>query len=401
MHLANIGVNQFRIYEQLDLDIPVQGMRLVGRNASGKTSLLEAMVMLATTRSPRTSTERDTIRWESGVEYGIRPYARLTGTVESERGVRNLELSLESTSDHTATTRKKFVLDGRSVRAHTFVGTLRVVLFGPEDVHLVTGAPTERRRLLDILLSQIDHGYMRALGSYAKLLTQRNGLLRQFARDGVAPTDRQAVAQLSFWDERLIREGSSVLASRILAVRDLSASMSKRSWAMIDGKQVALDFHPGIDLHRLDSIARADADGLTRSIAPLFENALGQKRAEEFRRGVTLMGPQRDDFSMMLDNRSMAAYSSRGQQRLGIVALKLSEADVIRDRTDERPVVLLDDVLSELDVRHRDLLLESLAAEEGQLIVTSATEDSLQHPALDHLPVVSIDRSGRPGSASG
>src|SRR5699024_3435930 len=135
MHLTYLSMDEFRNYAQLRLDVPSQGLRIVGRNASGKTSILEAIVMLATTRSPRTSLEREAVRWESGEEYGVNPYTRLQATVASASRTHELELSMELPAGTSRATRKRFRLDGRGVRAHDMVGVLRAVLFSPEDVH--------------------------------------------------------------------------------------------------------------------------------------------------------------------------------------------------------------------------------------------------------------------------
>ena len=390
MHLTKLSVEEFRSYQELVLNLPPEGLRIAGRNASGKTSLLEAMVMLATTRSPRTTTERDAVRWESGQSLGVNPYARLTADVFTGNRDHSLEISLELPEGTTRIARKRFRVDGRSVRAHDMVGVLRTVLFSPEDVNLVTGAPAERRRQLDILISQIDRSYMRALTRYAKIVSQRNGLLKAFARDRVDPGSRSSAEQLSFWDEELVEAGSQIVAARTIALSALSVLVAKRSQLLISNHDLGIEYRPRLPLPNWDEDEQIDQQGLVQRIQAIFLEELRQVRDEEFRRGTTVTGPQRDDFIMTLDDRPLSAFGSRGQQRLGVVALKLSESDLIADRTGERPVVLLDDVLSELDEIHRVLLLDALATEDCQLLVTSADRLPLEHPALEHLPMVEI-----------
>jgi DNA replication and repair protein RecF len=390
MHLTHLSLEEFRTYQRLVLTLPAEGLRIAGRNASGKTSILEAIVMLATTRSPRTSTERDTVRWESGDDLGVNPYARLEADVITEDRRRGLELSLELPEGTTRIARKRFRVDGRSVRAHDMVGVLRTVLFSPEDVNLVTGAPAERRRQMDILISQIDRSYMRALSRYAKVVTQRNGLLRTFSRERVDPQSRSGFAQLSFWDEELVDAGAEIVAARFLALASLSQLVAERSRFLISDHEIGIEYHPKLVLPGWDASEASDSRQLIQRVQAEFLDQLRHVRAEEFRRGTTAIGPQRDDFTMTLDGRPLSAFGSRGQLRLGVVALKLSESDMIAARTGERPVVLLDDVLSELDEVHRGLLLEALSAEDCQLLVTSADRAPLQHPSLEHLPMIQI-----------
>lgn len=390
MRITQLTLDQFRSYDHVDLTVPPEGLRIVGRNASGKTSLLEAIEMLATTRSPRTSSERETVRWGSGEDFGIAPYARLAADVLSGDRTRHLEISIELPEGTTRMARKKFRVDGRGVRAHDMVGTLRAVLFSPEDVHLVTGAPAERRRQMDILISQIDRTYLRALTRYGKVLSQRNGLLRQFSRDRIDPQSRSAVAQLSFWDEELIAEGSHIIAGRFVALRRLAELVGDRSQYLISDRQISLEYVPKLDLPNWSGDEVADPRGVEQRVQEFFLRQLHSVRTEEFRRGTTVIGPQRDDYVLTLDDRPMSAYGSRGQQRVGVIALKLSEGDLIRESTGERPVILLDDVLSELDDTHRVLLLGALAEEQCQILVTSAVEAPLDDPALHRLPFVHL-----------
>lgn len=390
MQLTHLTLDEFRVYDHLELALPLEGLRIVGRNASGKTSLLEAIVMLATTRSPRTSLDREAVRWESGEIYGVDPYARLQASVVAEGLEHHLELTMELPQGVSRITRKRFRLDGRAVRAHDMVGALRAVLFSPEDVELVTGPPSERRRQMDILISQIDRAYMRALTTYAKVLSQRNSLLKRFSRERVDYRSRNAVTELSFWDEELVRSGAYIIAARYRILAALAGLVKSRSGHLITGHDIGMRYLPRLELPEWGEDERQDAEGLQQRVEMQFVEQLRSVRAEEVRRGTTVLGPQRDDFEMVLDGRSLAAYGSRGQQRLGVIALKLSESDIIAERTGERPVILLDDVLSELDREHRSLLLSALSEEGSQLLVTSADLDALDHPALWELPLIRI-----------
>src|SRR5215213_8898504 len=218
MRLTSLDLEECRSYRNLHLDLEPAGLRLFGSNASGKTSLLEAVAMLATTRSPRTSTEREVIAWNSGEEFGVAPYARCRASVQSNDGAFTISLAVEADPARGGVLRKDIRLDGRSVRSIDAVGRLRAVLFSVEDVALVAGAPQGRRRYLDLTISQLNSRYMRSLAGLNRVLAQRNSLLKSFARDRVHHADATVGAQLEFWDNELVRYGSYVGACRMLAV---------------------------------------------------------------------------------------------------------------------------------------------------------------------------------------
>lgn len=387
MHLTRLTLEQFRSYRSLDLPIDPAGLRIVGRNASGKTSLLEAIMLLATTRSPRTTSDLETINWESGIEFGVPPYVRLGATVVTSEGEETVAIQIQTEQEHA---KKRFQRNGRDVRAHDLVGTLKAVLFSPEDVQLVTGPPSERRRQLDILISQIDDRYLRALSRYRHVLTQRNGLLKAFARDHVRADSPLAVAQIAFWDEQLVVSGTYIIAVRLRLTDELSRLLAKRARMLIDQGVLGCAYEPRLDLDSAHTGAMSNATARAQTVAAAFSRNLEAVRPEEFRRGVTIIGPHRDGLAFTIDGRDLAAFGSRGQQRLCVVALKLSESDLIMGETGERPVLLLDDVLSELDSGHRARLLAAIAGMDSQLIVTSADAEPLSDPSLCALPEIEV-----------
>lgn len=390
MHVTRITLDEFRRYQHLKLEVPQAGLRIVGKNASGKSSLLEALLLLATTKSPRVGIEREMVRWESGEMYGVEPYARISAHVVTSDNEHSLEVRLEATSGGTGS-KKTCLLDDRSVRAATMVGVLKVVEFSPEDVQLVSGPPSDRRRQIDILISQIDRHYMQASSRYQKVLSQRNGLLRSFARDGVTPNSPQIAAQLGFWDDELIQHGTVLIAHRIKVTAVLAERMRAWSAELLVDHIADVEYVPGVK--RIGQLADPDAD-IARNLPAIterFASALESARSEDVRRGTTTIGPQRDDFEFRIDGRSLAAYGSRGQQRLGVIAVKLAEADIIEQMTGEKPVLLLDDALSELDASHAEWLLNSIADPDRQLLLTSAVEGALERPELEHLEMIVLD----------
>jgi DNA replication and repair protein RecF len=387
MHLTELTIDQFRCHAGVRMTIPDAGVRIVGPNGSGKTSVLEAIAMLATTRSFRGAQDRDVVRWESGEDYGVTPFARVEARVASGGECRRLGIAMELADDGESIASKRFLVDDRSTSAHELVGNLRVVAFTPEDVQLVIGPPADRRRALDILISQFDRGYMRRLSAYGRVLRQRNGLLKAFARDRVRADAPAAITQLAFWDEQLVGEGAYLIARRARVVAALSRAMDRHATDLSSRARFGVGYDPRV---RVDAELLAAEETLDTGVAraaAAFHADLEAHREDEFRRGMSLTGPHRDDLVFSIDGRSLARFGSRGQQRLGVLALKLAEADVIAEESGDTPVFLLDDVLSELDASHRHLLLDELAARHAQVVLTSAEDDALDHPSLGELAV--------------
>ena len=387
MRLTSLDLEEFRSYRNLHLEIEPAGLRLFGSNASGKTSLLEAVAMLATTRSPRTSTEREVIAWHSGEDYGVAPYARCRATVESNDGGFTISLAVEADASRGGALRKDIRLDGRSVRSIDAVGRLRAVLFSVEDVALVAGAPQGRRRYLDLTISQLNSRYMRSLAGLNRVLAQRNSLLKSFARDRVHHADASVGAQLEFWDEELVRFGSYVGACRLLAVSTLSGLLGERFKTLAHDRSVSLEYRPSLDVTGAGQhVGKRNLDEIAGVLARGYVESLHEMRRDEVRRGATLVGPHRDDLGFTIDDVDLSSYGSRGEQRLAVVALKLAEVDLMSEDAGEPPVLLLDDVLSELDSGHRDQLVTALADLDGQLLVTATDRGLLSHSALNGLP---------------
>lgn len=387
MRLTSLDLEEFRAYRNLHLDIEPAGLRLFGSNASGKTSLLEAVAMLATTRSPRTSTEREVISWNSGEDFGVAPYARCRASIESIDGQFTVSLAVEADPARGGVLRKDIRLDGRSVRSVDAVGRLRAVLFSVDDVALVSGAPSGRRRYLDLTISQLNSRYMRSLAGLNRVLAQRNSLLKSFARDRVHHADASVGTQLEFWDEELVRFGSYVSACRMLATSALSSLLGERFRTVANERSVEIEYRPSLDVTgSLKHLGKQTLDELTGVLTREYTESLLAMRRDEVRRGATLVGPHRDDLGFTIDGIDLSAYGSRGEQRLAVVALKLAEVDLMTSEAGEPPVLLLDDVLSELDSGHRDQLMSALAALDGQLLVTATDRSQLRHPALDVLP---------------
>jgi DNA replication and repair protein RecF len=392
MHLHRIQLTEFRSYHALDLVVPPAGLVAIGQNAAGKSSLLEGVRMLSTLRSPRSQHDRDVINWESGTELGVTPFSRVVGIIDSTEGERTIELGLQRSDEPGGPLRKIVRINQQPRRVLDAVGTLKTVLFTPEDLELVSGSPQGRRRFMDLLIGQIDRRYVSELSAYQKVTEQRNSLLKSFARGTVSR--HNAIEQLGFWDDQLAEHGSYVSASRRIMIDRLCAAFTQRSRLFTASALLTARYAPNLGADFLLA-GRADdePDQVRAAALREFQTLIRIRRDDELRRGVTLIGPHRDDLELLIDERPLASFGSRGQQRLAVVALKLAEADVI-SMLGERPVLLLDDVLSELDASHRATLLGSVQALGSQVLLTTADPAQVAGSPIANLEMVQVIPGG-------
>ena len=406
MRLRQLSLTHFRCYRQLALTLPDGPVVLAGQNAQGKTSLLEAVYMLATSRAPHGVPDRQLIYWNAGRDETW-PFSRVLGAVERREGPLTIELlsTLQEGGSDAEGPRliKRIHVNQAPRRAMDLLGQFNVVLFTPQDLEIVAGAPAERRRYLDGLLCQVDSTYCRALSRYNQVLTQRNHLLRLIReRRGLA-------SELAFWDERLIQDGVLVLARRLEATAQLEAIAVDLHERMAGGGgALSLRYHmswndPSVGEKGgvlADGASLGEAAGLTRDLAADFAAALERSRPAQLARGVTPVGPHRDDLSFMVGGVDMRGFGSRGQQRTVALALKLAEARLMAQRRGDWPVVLLDDVLSELDPGRRGRLL-SLLEDVDQTILTTADQAMLPTDWLRRATLLVVEAGAvRPHVAS-
>jgi len=366
MYLNYLSLHNFRNYLQLDLAFEDRITLFYGPNASGKTSLLEAIFFLATTRSPRTRNERLLIRQEAQGEAGELPFLRLVAEVQQAREKVQLEALIQARADEKTNSsansaQKTLLIKGKTTRALDFVGQLRVVLFSPTDIMLIDGPPNERRRYLDLTLSQIDSRYLRNLARYQELLKQRNSLLRAW-REQRRP-QRAVDNELAFWDKELATTASNVLNERLRAITDLNRLVAPLFCTIMETNQeLKITYQPSFAF---------DASVTSANLAQEMLQKLQKLRSEELKRGLTLIGPHRDDLFFTLEGQNLGFYGSRGQQRSATLALKLGEATLMQQRTGEKPVLLLDDLLSELDNLRREHILQLLQQQKQQIFLTT------------------------------
>jgi DNA replication and repair protein RecF len=366
MWVRHLALTQYRNYRRQELDLDRGVTVLLGDNAQGKSNLLEAVLLLATTRSERAQTDAELIGWDALGEP--QPVARVEALVERRDGPLELQVIVVGRPGAGREGRlgasKRLRVNGVPRRAVDVVGQLTAVLFTTDDMELISGAPAGRRRFLDVMLSQIEPPYVRARQQYEKVVTRRNALLRRI-QSGDAGED-----ELSFWDAGLAREGALLTRERAAAVAVL-ARHARDAHAGLSGglEELSVAYQPRLLGWDAARVLKKQQD-LERALA----DAMAASRPRDIGAGMTLTGPHRDDLSLSLNGQPAPSFASRGQQRTAALALRLAEARFMADRTGDLPVVLLDDVLSELDEGRRRAVLESLGGWD-QLIITSADAD--------------------------
>jgi DNA replication and repair protein RecF len=365
MHLTQLSLTHFRNFKRQTFDFAPGMVLLLGENAQGKTNVLEAALMLATGRSERSATDADLIAWEQREED--QPFAQIA--CKALRAGREIGLEITIAGRRGASGKlvasKRFRLNGTPKRATDVVGAFLAVMFTTDDMDLVRGAPAERRRFLDVMLSQADRSYVRAFQRYNKVITQRNALLKRIGEGG-AKRD-----ELEYWDGELSHDGAAMLRARALALRAISGHAAS-AHAELSGEREGLEVSY---LPRLDEAwdAARIAGSPVEDVALALAERLRATQPRDVGAGLTLSGPHRDDVALRLGGEPAASFASRGQQRTAALALRLAEARFLRDSSGEQPVLLLDDVLSELDEHRRLSVLRAIEAE--QVIITSADPD--------------------------
>jgi len=442
MRIERLRLTDFRNYPQLDLTLPPGLVIFSGRNAQGKSNLLEAVTLIATSRSFRTSSEREAVRWGAPGHF-----ARVEATVVRASDTLHVEVILTENAQDGApggsvgsgaiadkpgappgasparlaapegAVRKRIRVNGAPRRAMDLLGLAPVVVFAPTDLDLVIGSPSDRRRFLDLTLCQVDQTYCRALSQYQKVLTQRAALLRRI-RDG-----QDTPQALAYWDDLLARLAAPIMRTRAsfieraeLAAARVYATLSHdtsdaggddlddlddivgadadadetRAMDAPDDALTVTDSHSqatpgalqgsalpgGVDALRLvyHPSYQGPLDGEESVVVAGIRARLAELRRREIAQGMNVMGPHRDDLAFVAGGVDLATYGSRGQQRTVALALKLAELEYIETELGDQPILLLDDVLSELDAgRRADLLAATSGLDQVLLTTTDAT----------------------------
>ncbi|NQU29364.1 MAG: DNA replication/repair protein RecF [Anaerolineae bacterium] len=390
MHLTHLSLTNFRNFARLDMDIPRGSVLLVGSNAQGKTSILEAIYFLAAFTSFQTNSDRQLINFISARSKEL-TVGRIVADYKSGGTRHRLEVRLifEPVGVNGKRLRKEILLDGVKRSANEAVGHFNAVLFVPQMSQIIEGGPDERRRYLNQTLAQIIPAYAHTLSEYAQAVSQRNALLKQLSERGGDPD------QLAFWDETVTDRGARLILWRIQAIQELETLAARIHLELTHGSEVLrLAYQPAFDplaapqkQFAMKMETETDRSGFELDpIKKAFAERLIALRSEEIARGVTTIGPHRDELRFMASGTDLGHYGSRGQIRTALLSLKLAEVDWMKDRSGEWPVILLDEVMAELDSQRRQDLLQYLGKSEQALLTTTDsqffTEEFIQRASV-------------------
>jgi DNA replication and repair protein RecF len=385
LHISHLKLVNFRNYRHLELSLPAGVTVLQGDNAQGKTNMLEAIYMLATTKSHRASSDRELINHDAMTEDA--PFTRLTADIVKQAGDLEVDIILrlegpgfsasrvESVPSSPVVARKQVRVNGLPRRAADLVGQVNAVVFGAPDIDLIAGAPALSRRYLDLVNSQIDATYLRSLQRYNRVLLQRNHLLRQI-QDGKAQP-----GELDFWDTELVQSGCYLMEHRRTLIEFIDRLAREAHQDLSGGTEhLQVVYQPSI------------GEGAeTGDLEHLFRRALHRSRRREEAQGVTVVGPHRDNLQFLINGRDAGKYGSRGQQHTVALSLRLAEARYLRDKMGDSPVLLLDDVFSELDSNRRKYLLESILHFQ-QVIISTIELDYFSSPFLSRANLLQVSQ---------
>ena len=377
MYLKHLSLTNFRNFARLDLDMPRRVVVLVGSNAQGKTSLLDAVYFMAALTSFQTHADRQLVNFIAAREARKQVVVgRLVADFQKGKSDHRLEarLIMEPTGVNGVRLRKEVLLDGVKRSLSDVIGQFNAVVFVPQMSQIIEGGPEERRRYLNLTLAQTIPAYVRAISEYNQALSQRNALLKALNE---RPGNSE---QLGVWDEALARLGAQIILWRIQALQEIERLAARVHHELTRGKEVLrLSYEPAFDplpqpegQLGLKMDTPVDRSGLElEEIRAGFVEKLARLRKEEIARGMTTIGPHRDELRFLANSIDLGNYGSRGQIRTALLALKLAEVNWMKQRTGEWPVILLDEVMAELDLERRADLLAYLGKSEQVLFTTT------------------------------
>ncbi|MGE7933487.1 DNA replication/repair protein RecF [Viridibacillus arvi] len=369
MYIDRLKLTNYRNYESLDLSFSPKINVFLGENAQGKTNVMESIYVLSMAKSHRTSNEKELIRWSED-------YGKIEGDVQKKYGHLPLELTLSKKG------KKARVNHLEQSRLSDYIGQMNVVMFAPEDLTVVKGSPQIRRRFLDMEIGQISPVYLHDLLTFQKLLKQRNHLLKK-------NQGKSALQDVMFdvYTEQYIQAAVKVIHKRFQFMDLL------QEWAE--------PIHFGIsrNLERLQiryrPVSGMNPDWTIAEMANFLEKKLQDALPRELERGVTLIGPHRDDLQFLVNDYDVQTYGSQGQQRTTALSLKLAEIELIKQEVGEAPILLLDDVLSELDDYRQSHLLNTIQGEVQTFVTTTSVEgidhDTIREASMFHVKHGSVE----------
>lgn len=354
MKLLRLGLKNYRNYSKAELEFSKNKTLIIGKNAQGKTNILESIFMLSDLKSPRTSVISDMIRFNaSGFE------------INAEILKNNTDIELDIT--YNIEKKRELKINKVKTNPKEFKNTVKTVLFSTKDLLLLRGTPQDRRDWLDRAISQIYSAYDERLSIYDKIRIQKNNLLKNETVDETL---------LDIYNEQLVITGANIILLRKKFLNEI--------------EQIARTKHQTISKDEEFSISYTFKGNNIEEISQLLRNELQNRRAEEFARRQSCVGPHRDDIEMRINSIDAVKFASQGQQRTLVLALKLGELDIIREKTGTVPILLLDDVLAELDEVRQNYLLKSIG-EDVQTIITSVDTLLFEEEFLKDVQIFNVE----------
>lgn len=379
MKLLTLALQNFRNFKKLETSLPQKTVLFVGSNAQGKTSLLEAIYFVATFASFQTNADRQLINFaEQKNEPAV---ARVVAEFERGQKKHKLEIRiiLEPTTTGVGRTRKEILLDGVKKSSPDAIGQFNAVLFIPQMFTILEAGPDVRRRYLNLTLAQVLPGYAKTLAKYHNLITRRNALLKQLNERGGNSS------QLDYWNEQLLEHGSQLFHWRASAIHAIEGFTTTSHLILSDQKEdLKLLYRP--KLNPKDLPTEPEIPQSISELREVMRTGLAACRADEIRRGVTLIGPHRDDLRMVANGIDIGDFGSRGQVKTSLLSLKLAEYQWMKSLTGESPIILLDEVMSEIDSSRRNALMRSLS-DYDQALLTTTDADLYSPDFISHSTV--------------
>lgn len=357
MNIERLQLTHYRNYESLTLDFSPKINVFIGENAQGKTNVMESIYVLAMAKSHRTSNDKELIRWDAD-------YGKIEGVVQKRYGSLPIELTVSKKG------KKGKINHLEQTKLSNYIGQMNVVMFAPEDLNVVKGSPQIRRRFIDMEIGQISPVYLHDLLTFQKILKQRNHLLKN-------NQGRSSLNDVMFdvYTEQYIQAAVQIIRKRFQFMELL------QEWAEPIHAGISRGLETLVIKYR--PVTGMDASWTAEEMARYLEKKLAEVKQRELERGVTLIGPHRDDLQFLVNGYDVQTYGSQGQQRTTALSLKLAEIELIKQETKEAPILLLDDVLSELDDYRQSHLLNTIQGE-VQTFVTTTSVDGIHHETMEH-----------------
>lgn len=355
MYIEELKLTNYRNYESATVTFENNVNVILGENAQGKTNIMESIYVLGMAKSHRTSNDKDLIRWDT-------EYAKIEGRVEKTRGSVPLELIISKKG------KKAKFNHIEQQKLSQYVGNMNVVMFAPEDLHLVKGSPQVRRRFIDMEIGQVSPVYLHDIGQFQKILQQRNQYLKQ-----LQIKKQSDVTFLQVLTEQYVEMAVKVIKRRYEFIQMLEKwAQPIHSGITRNLETLEIEYRPFIDVSEETDWSK---------MVEILSDKLEKQQSREIERGVTLLGPHRDEIVFFVNGRDVQTFGSQGQQRTTALSVKLAEIELIHSEIGEYPILLLDDVLSELDDYRQSHLLNTIK-DKVQTFVTTTTVDGIDHQTL-------------------